>query len=340
MDEIFTSEQGSRSRGAGRSVRHATALADGGRIPRLRLVALVPLGLAASLAANSVVSAAAHGRPGDASDLLVSASRPVAASSFSSTRDGIGCTGPGTSAARTLALRVQTRVGPAVRAAGSRVAFAAEDSVTGVRCSIRGARHYDSASVIKASIVAALLAKRRTQGRALSSTEQSWARRAITQSDNAAASALWRDVGGAAGMRRFFDRAGMTHTVPGSGGYWGLTQVTAGDQLILLRYVTRKGMLSRSGRHYLQNLMASVISSQRWGVPVGAPSRARVGNKNGWLPRASRAWRVHSIGWVQLHTTTYDVVLLSDSDSSFTSGVRRLDSVARAAHSALGSGRS
>jgi beta-lactamase class A len=231
-------------------------------------------------------------------------------------------------------------VGPAVRAAGSRVAFAAEDSVTGVRCSIRGARHYDSASIIKVSIVAALLAKRRTQGRALTSTEQSWARRAITQSDNAAASALWRDVGGAAGMRHFFRVAGMTHTVPGSGGYWGLTQVTAEDQLILLRYVTRRGMLSRSGRHYLQRLMASVIASQRWGVPVGAPSRARVGNKNGWLPRASRAWRVHSIGWVQLHTTTYDVVLLSDSNGSFSSGVRRLDSIARAAHSALGNARS
>ena len=131
----------------------------------------------------------------------------------------------------------------------------------------------------------------------------------------------------------------MKHTTPGSGGLWGLTQVTAGDELILLRRITRQGLLAKADRSYLQGLMASVERDQRWGVPTGAPSGARVGNKNGWLPRATRAWRVHSIGWVQLRTTTYDVVLLSDGNRSFDGGIDRLDRLARAVHLALGTGR-
>jgi hypothetical protein len=256
------------------------------------------------------------------------------------TRSGVQCAGPATAAARALALRVQNRVGPALRSAGPRVAFGLEDSASGMRCTARSTRHYDSASIVKAAIVAALLVKVGSAHRSLSGTERAWARAAITRSDNAAASALWNRVGSAAGMRRFFARAGMSHTVPGSGGLWGLTQVTGSDELILLRDITRKGLLSAANRHYLQDLMASVVSWQRWGVPVGAPGKATVGNKNGWLPRATKGWRVHSIGWVRLPTTTYDLVLLSDGNASMTAGISRLNTVARAAHAALGTGRS
>jgi len=163
---------------------------------------------------------------------------------------------------------------------------------------------------------------------------------AITRSDNAAASALWRAVGSTAGMRHFFARAHMTRTVPGSGGYWGLTQVTAGDELNLLRLITRSGLLVKADRQYLQGLMAHVIPEQRWGVPTGAPSGARAGNKNGWLLRTTKGWRVHSIGWVQQRTTTYDVVLLSDGSRSLDNGTDRLDTLARVVNAALGAGRS
>jgi hypothetical protein len=256
------------------------------------------------------------------------------------TRSGVRCSGPGTATARALALRVQNRVGAALRSTGPRVAFGLEDSASGTRCTVRSTQHYDSASIVKAAIVAAQLVKVRSAHRSLSGTERAWAGAAITRSDNAAASALWNRVGGAAGMRRFFARAGMSHTVPGAGGLWGLTQVTASDELILVRHITQKGLLSAADRHYLQNLMSSVVSYQRWGVPVGAPGTSVVGNKNGWLPRPTKGWRVHSIGWVRLPTTTYDLVLLSDGNASMTAGINRLNIVARAAHAALGTGRS
>jgi beta-lactamase class A len=351
-----------RSRGRRRQGRHKAVPAWRARAPRLRRLALVPLALAASLVAANALAAHDPAGDGRASSLLVTVSpsavpttrppddrparaaprppAPAATRSFSTTRNAVGCTGPGTSAARGLALRVQTTVGSALRRAGARVAFAAEDSATGVRCSVGATSSYESASIVKVAIVSALLLQRHDAHRFLSSAERGWARAGITRSDNAAASALWRVVGGATGMHRFFARAGMKRTVPRSGGYWGLTQVTAGDELTLLRHITRSGLLATADRRYLQGLMASVIREQRWGVPAGAPSGARVGNKNGWDFRSTKRWRVHSIGWVQLHTTTYDVVLLSDGSASLMSGTRRLDTLARAVHRALGSGRS
>jgi beta-lactamase class A len=361
MREIITSVQ--QSRGGRRAGRHTAVPAWRARLPRLRLLALVPLALVASLVAANVLVGHHRARTSGGSGLLVTVSpsavpatrppedrvaraaprtpAPATTAAFSTTRNGVGCAGPGTTAARALALRVQNRVGSALRAVtGARVAFAAEDSVTGVRCSIRSTTHYDSASIVKAAIVSALLVKRHDAHRSLSKGERTLARAAITRSDNGAASALWRAVGGTTGMRHFFARAGMKRTVAGSGGYWGLTQVTAGDELTLLRKITRAGLLVTADRRYLQGLMASVIREQRWGVPTGAPAGARAGNKNGWLLRTTKAWRVHSIGWVQLRTTTYDVVLLSDGSRSLTSGTRRLDTLARAVNAALGAGRS
>jgi beta-lactamase class A len=353
MDEIITSVQGSTTRDGRRRGRHKAAPPHAAP-PRLRLIALVPLGLVTSLVAAhgpvgsratsevvvtvspSVVEAARSPERRATRDAARSPSTRAARPSFSSVRNGVTCTGPATSAARSLALRVQTYVGPALRATGVRIAFAGDDTATGIRCTSHPTVHYDSASIVKVAIVAALLDQRRSAHRTLSRTERAWAKAAITRSDNNAASALWRRVGGAAGMRAFFARAGMRHTTPGSGGVWGLTQVTAADELTLLRRVTRPGLLASADRTYLQGLMASVVKGQRWGVPVGAPASSHVGLKNGWLPRATRGWRVHSIGWVRLRTTTYEVVILTDGNRSLTGGIGHVDSVARAVHKALG----
>ena len=59
------------------------------------------------------------------------------------------------------------------------------------------------------------------------------ARLMITQSDNNAASALWAHVGRGR-LRYFLGRAGMKQTQLGPGGYWGLTQITAHDERLLL----------------------------------------------------------------------------------------------------------
>jgi hypothetical protein len=89
----------------------------------------------------------------------------------------------------------------------------------------------------------------------------------------------------------------MTHTVLGPGGLWGLTQITASDETLLLRLLLEENpVLDTSSRSYALSLMAHVIASQRWGVPAGAPARLTAHVKNGWLPLPTHGWRIHSIG--------------------------------------------
>ena len=55
----------------------------------------------------------------------------------------------------------------------------------------------------------------------------------ITQSDNDAATELWDEVG-MGRLQHFLDLAKMDETQLGQDGYWGLTQVTAHDEMLLL----------------------------------------------------------------------------------------------------------
>ena len=56
----------------------------------------------------------------------------------------------------------------------------------------------------------------------------------ITTSDNNAASALWTQLGHGY-IWHFLSLTKMHQTVLGSGGYLGLTQATAHDEMLLLR---------------------------------------------------------------------------------------------------------
>ena len=76
----------------------------------------------------------------------------------------------------------------------------------------------------------------------------------------------------------------MSHTVLDDAA-WGLSQLTAQDELTLLTLLTTHGsVLSDTSRGYVLWLMSKVIPSQRWGVPDGAPADVTVSVKNGWLP--------------------------------------------------------
>ena len=150
------------------------------------------------------------------------------------------------------------------RGRSSTVAVWVNDPGVGVTCSLSGSSHFDSASIVKVTILGAVLRKALDQHRYLSSTEAVQLRAMITRSDNNAASALWAKLGHSY-LQHFLNLAGMKQTVLGPGGYWGLTQVTAHDETLLLRL-----LLTGNSRAYALRLMAQVISSQRWGVPAGA----------------------------------------------------------------------
>jgi beta-lactamase class A len=234
-----------------------------------------------------------------------------------------------------LAKELKADITAALKNRNSTAAVAVYDRSTGTNCTYRAATHYDSASVVKATLLAALLRQAQEAGRSLTTKEKSLAKAMITQSDNTATTTLWKQVK-VKGVQHFLNLAGMTNTTPGADGYWGLTQITASDEVKLLKLLTKSNtVLTTASRNYELGLMNQVISSQRWGTPAGAPSDATVHVKNGWLSRATHKWRVHSIGAFTGHGNDYGIVVLTQDDSTMAYGIATIERVAKAVHGDL-----
>ena len=206
------------------------------------------------------------------------------------------------------------------------------DVATGESASY-GSGSFDTASIVKVDIVAALLHQAQEEGRSLTDRERTLAKAAIERSDNASASALFEEIGGEAGLEDFNRLIGLTDTDVGSNGYWGLTQTTAGDQLKLLQVVFgADSVLSSESQAYEQSLMTDVIDSQRFGVSSAADDAVDAALKVGYLQRsATGLWDVNSIGQIEAGGETYLVVVLSEGNVSYDAGVTLVDEVARAA---------
>jgi beta-lactamase class A len=243
-------------------------------------------------------------------------------------REGI-CTSP--SEHRPLAARLSAGIEGALRGRAGHQAVTVRDTVTGVSCHAGSGRHFDSASIVKAIILAALLRWHQEAGEPLSPREEREATLMITQSDNDAATFLWDEVGPGR-LRRFLDLAKMDQTQPGRGGYWGLTQVTAHDEMLLLELLTLPNpVLSAASRSYQLGLMSRVISSQRWGTPAGAPGDVTVHVKDGWLPDDT-GWHVNSIGAFTGNGRNYLIAVLTDDNPSERYGIDTIERVARVVH--------
>jgi len=237
-----------------------------------------------------------------------------------------------------LAARLSGDIRAALRGRVSSVAVGVDDPGRGLACWLNNSRHFDSASVVKVIILGALLRKALDQHRYLTGTEAARARAMITRSGNTAASALWAELGHRY-LQHFLNLAKMKETVLGPGGYWGLTQITAHDEVLLLRLLLHKNrVLDTASRRYALSLMAQVIPSERWGVPAGAPTRLTVHVKNGWLPRATHGWRIHSIGCFTGRGGGYSIVVLTENNPTMAYGVRTIEAIARVIHRDLNAG--
>jgi hypothetical protein len=244
----------------------------------------------------------------------------------------VTCTSP---AHWKLAARLASGIRGALRGRSSTVALRVADRSKGLNCYLNTTMHFDSASVVKVTILGTLLREAMTQRRKLTAAEVRLATRMITESDNNAASALWAHVGRGR-LRYFLGRAHMTQTHLGPGGYWGLPQITAHDELLLLgllMYPNR--VLDTASRDFALRLMARVIPAQRWGVPAGAPADLTVHVKNGWLPLATHGWRIHSIGCFTGHHRGYTIVVLTQDNPTMTYGISTIQRAAEVIHRQL-----
>jgi hypothetical protein len=196
------------------------------------------------------------------------------------------------------------------------------------------------ASIVKLDVLETLLAERADGGGAgLSASDRTLAEQMIEDSDNDAATSLWYAVGGAASIRSFNARAGLTDTAPSScvvcPGFawpgWGLTTTTPDDQIALLRQlVMPSSVLPRAARAYALSLMEDVTPSQRWGVSGGVPAQVTVALKNGWLPMHGTGsdWQINSVGWISGAGRNYLMAVLSTGNPSEQYGIDTIEKLA------------
>ncbi|MET7685970.1 serine hydrolase [Streptomyces sp. NPDC005423] len=202
---------------------------------------------------------------------------------------------------------------------------------------------YDTASIVKVDILATLLLQAQDAGRRLTAEERGLAEPMIERSDNAAADALWRQIGRASGLTAANKRLGLASTTGGPGGKWGLTRTTASDQIRLLRAVfdgdtaarpgsTAKSALNQESRTYVRTLMSQVVPEQTWGISTVGGSGTPRALKNGWLQRTtSGLWDVNSVGQVTVKGHRCLVAVLSNGSASMRDGITLVERTAREA---------
>ncbi|GLW74844.1 hypothetical protein Kpho02_71410 [Kitasatospora phosalacinea] len=283
------------------------------RIGRAVVVAV----LLSALASWLVLSRSTGGEPASAT---ASATVPTGGATAEGTEGAAGT--EGTEGAADAALAA------AVGALDGHFAVTVADPVSGASATW-GDDSFVTASIVKVDILAALLLQ---NDGVLTGSQRSAAALMIEQSDNAAASTLFDAVGGAAGLDAANAAFGLTATVAGTDGFWGLTETTAADQARLLRVVfTEDSPLGSASRAYLAKLMGLVADGQDWGVSA-ADQGGAVELKNGWLSRDSTGlWVVNSIGRVEYGGRSLLVSVLSDGSASEEAGIALVESVASAA---------
>jgi hypothetical protein len=210
---------------------------------------------------------------------------------------------------------------PVVARDHGHIAVGVIDTGTGAEALYDPRRQFHTASIVKADILATLLLHAQQAGTSLTDEQAELAVPMIEDSDDQAASDLWQMAGAGTAVASANVRLGLSHTVAGPGGYWGLTRTTVADQLRLLTDLTSAtSPLSAASRDYELGLMEDVTTSQQWGVPAAASPGTTFAVKDGWLPDPD-LWVINSIGIVTHDGHRLLIAVLSNDQVSEASGI-------------------
>ncbi len=192
---------------------------------------------------------------------------------------------------------------------------------------------FDTASIVKADILAVLLLRCQRAGYGLGEEQQEVATGMIEESDNDDASDLWATIGGGPGLQSGNAALGVPGVVPGPGGLWGLTTTTVTSELRLLKVLTSaRSPLHPAAQDYELDLMRDVDPGQDWGVSAASAGGRRPAVKNGWLPTPpSGLWVINSIGVIRCAGHRLLITVLSDGQPSEYTGIAQVQAAARAA---------
>jgi hypothetical protein len=145
-----------------------------------------------------------------------------------------------------------------LRARTSRVGIAVYDATTATTYAVNQAATFQTASIVKAQILGAVLHQAQAQRRPLTSFERANLAAMIQRSDNHAATTLWHLLGGASSVAAFDRLVPMPATTPHPA--WGLTTTTAADNVRLLRaFAFPTATLTPRHRAYGLSLLEQVV---------------------------------------------------------------------------------
>jgi hypothetical protein len=200
-------------------------------------------------------------------------------------------------------------------------------------------------STIKVPILVTRLRER--QGQGLSTSEEGWARAALTASDNEAAAAIFGELekahGGLEGaslavgetLRGAGDKSTAVATAPppsGAVSTYGQTEWSLLASVEFFRALARGCSLDRADTERVLSLMEEVVPEQRWGLgEAGFTPSWQVAIKGGWGPEgsASGPYLVRQSGIVSDGGAGVAVAMMAQADSgSFDAGVEALNRVA------------
>jgi hypothetical protein len=160
-------------------------------------------------------------------------------------------------------------------------------------------------SSIKVFIMSAFFHMIEQQGREPTATETGWLTIMIENSDNDAATALYNEIGRAAGMNRFLQQVGITDFQPDNES-WGYSLITPLAMVHLLTMLHDGKILNDNHRRQAFYWMTHIEIDQRNGACLTAPAGTSFcAMKDGWLPGPDGYWAANSSGIITVGQETY-----------------------------------
>lgn len=231
-----------------------------------------------------------------------------------------------------------------ITAGQQKIGVAIRDLRSGGTWRFRGDLAAQSASMAKPMIVSMAMRKARADNlqQPLPAEQAALATKAIENSDNDAADALWAWAGRRPAYYALASDLGLKHTYAATErDFWSWTWTTPTDQVEFLRLLVQGGTsaLTDGERGYLLDLMGKVQSDQTWGVGAPKSSDVAVQLKNGWVQFAStdNLWAVNSIGHVSGQGRDYLMAVMTRTPT-FDTGRAYCNAIGQWVFSILGSG--
>ncbi len=212
------------------------------------------------------------------------------------------------------------------------VSIKALNPATGATFSYGSQSGMRTGSIIKLYILETLLLQHQNRGTHLTDFERAAAEEMIENSDDAAATSLFNEIGGKSGLDDVRDTLGL-HCTEVDGDEFGLTTTCAADFVNLVRAANAPGPLTEHSRDYILELQAEIEPDQRWGVSAAADRGTTTHLKNGWLDvdDDDGKWLVNSVGSVTVHGDRVYLAVLTQHGPGFQSGITRVEELANIA---------